>query len=182
MTTTGYGIPARELSDDELERQGMHTHATRHTVFLHGTAVQFRHHTDRMLELEQEYLRRHPKRTWQGSHPDDTDDISHEELSEVDRRMRLSQAVRVFTEQIEALLFDARPEIPAEPGAAELALLARFAEDPSGRMHKLEAHQVARELSADPARVAALYRRDPPLLVTEGSERVLTNAGRSVLS
>ena len=60
------GVPARELSDDELERQGAQAHATRNWVFLHGTAEQFRHHTERMLELEQEYLRRHPKRTWQG--------------------------------------------------------------------------------------------------------------------
>ena len=61
------GIPARELSDEELERQGVHAHAMRHWVFLHGTAEQFRTHTERMLELEQEYLRRHPQRTWQGS-------------------------------------------------------------------------------------------------------------------
>src|SRR4051812_49038185 len=61
------GVPARELSDEELERQGVHAHAMRHWVFLHGTAEQFRTHTERMLELEQEYLRRHPQRTWQGS-------------------------------------------------------------------------------------------------------------------
>ena len=61
------GVPARELSDAELERQGVQAHATRHWVFLHGTAEQFRTHTRRMLELENEYLRRHPQRTWQGS-------------------------------------------------------------------------------------------------------------------
>ena len=61
------GVPARELSDEELERQGVHAHAMRHWVFLHGTAEQFRTHTERMLELEQEYLRRHPQRTWQGT-------------------------------------------------------------------------------------------------------------------
>ena len=32
------GVPARELSDEELERQGVHAHTTRHWVFLHGTA------------------------------------------------------------------------------------------------------------------------------------------------
>lgn len=36
-------------------------------MFLHGSAEQFANHTERMLALEQEYLRRHPKRTWQGS-------------------------------------------------------------------------------------------------------------------
>jgi Family of unknown function (DUF6158) len=61
------GVPAHELSDAELERQGVQAHATRHWVFLHGTAEQFRTHTRRMLELENEYLRRHPQRTWQGS-------------------------------------------------------------------------------------------------------------------
>ena len=61
------GVPARDLSDEELERQGVHAHAMRHWVFLHGTAEQFRTHTERMLELEQEYLRRHPQRTWQGT-------------------------------------------------------------------------------------------------------------------
>ena len=61
------GRPARELSDEELERQGKSAHDTRNWVFLHGTAEQFATHTARMLELEQEYLRRHPKRTWQGT-------------------------------------------------------------------------------------------------------------------
>jgi hypothetical protein len=60
-------VPASELSDAELERQGVQAHATRHWVFLHGTAQQFNTHTERMLELEQEYLARHPQRTWQGS-------------------------------------------------------------------------------------------------------------------
>ena len=35
-------------------------------MFLHGSAAQFETHTRRMLELEQEYLPRFPKRTWQG--------------------------------------------------------------------------------------------------------------------
>ena len=61
------GRPARELSDEELEQQGRNAHETRNWVFLHGTAEQFATHTSRMLELEQEYLRRYPKRTWQGS-------------------------------------------------------------------------------------------------------------------
>ncbi len=67
MADAEMGVPARELSDAELERQGVQAHATRHRVFLHGTAEQFRTHTRRMLALEEEYLRRHPQRTWQGS-------------------------------------------------------------------------------------------------------------------
>lgn len=60
------GRPVGELSDEELESQGKNAHDTRNWVFLHGTAEQFATHTERMLALEQEYLRRHPKRTWQG--------------------------------------------------------------------------------------------------------------------
>ena len=61
------GRPVADLADDELEQQGKQAHDTRNWVFLHGTATQFERHTTRMLELEQEYLRRHPQRTWQGS-------------------------------------------------------------------------------------------------------------------
>lgn len=67
MTTPeNQGRSASELSDAELEQQGKHAHDTRNWVFLHGTAEQFATHTTRMIELEQEYLRRYPKRTWQG--------------------------------------------------------------------------------------------------------------------
>ena len=61
------GRPVTELDDTELERQGTQAHATRNWVFLHGTAEQFDQHTHRMLALEQEYLRRYPHRTWQGT-------------------------------------------------------------------------------------------------------------------
>ena len=67
MTEVPTGIPAGELSDEELESQGKQLHETRNWMFLHGTAAQFETHTKRMLELEQEYLARHPKRTWQRS-------------------------------------------------------------------------------------------------------------------
>ena len=78
--TTGkdpVGRPVSELSDEELEQQGKNAHDTRNWVFLNGTAEQFATHTSRMLELEQEYLRRHPKRTWQGSGgaPDQKSDV-----------------------------------------------------------------------------------------------------------
>jgi hypothetical protein len=65
--TVPHGRPATELSDAELESQGKQLHDTRNWMFLHGTAAQFETHTQRMLELEQEYIRRFPKRTWQGS-------------------------------------------------------------------------------------------------------------------
>ncbi|MGD9961217.1 DUF6158 family protein [Nocardioides sp.] len=59
--------PAAELTDEELANQGKQLHDSRNWMFLHGSAAQFATHTARMLELEEEYLRRFPKRTWQGS-------------------------------------------------------------------------------------------------------------------
>ena len=173
------GLPAAELSDDDLERQGRQAHSTRHWVFLHGTAEQFRRHTERMLELEQEYLRRHPKRTWQGTEAG----AAGADGVEIDRKVRLRQLLRGFTDEIEHLLGEdeEQPAPAAGPGTAAIALLARFAEG-GGRMHKLEAHQAARELGADPATVAGLYRHDPPLLATAGSDRFLTSAGRDWLA
>jgi hypothetical protein len=175
--TDRQGIPARELSDEELERQGVHTHAMRHWVFLHGTAEQFRTHTERMLELEQEYLRRHPQRTWQGAGGDG---------STPSRDDRIRDLVTTFTTAITALL-DEAPSAAAAPAdrrppeQAQAALLRRFAEAPGGRLHKLEAHQIARQVSPDSHLVAGLYRQDPPLLQAERDMRVLTDAGRAWL-
>ncbi|MDQ1661273.1 MAG: hypothetical protein QOJ68_1253 [Blastococcus sp.] len=172
------GIPARELSDEELERQGVHAHTMRHWVFLHGTAEQFRTHTERMLELEQEYLRRHPQRTWQG-----TDG----EAGPLSRDARIRDLVQTFSRAVTALLDEEPAGIPVaaddrrDPEEATAALLRRFAEAPDGRMHKLEAHQVARQLSPDSHIVARLYRQDPPLLQAERDMRVLTDAGRAWL-
>jgi Family of unknown function (DUF6158) len=172
------GIPARELSDEELERQGVHAHAMRHWVFLHGTAEQFRTHTERMLELEQEYLRRHPQRTWQG-----TDG----EAGAPSRDDRIRDLVQTFSRAVTAVLDEeptsatATAEDRRDPEEATAALLRRFAEAPEGRMHKLEAHQVARQLSPDSHIVAQLYRQDPPLLQAERDMRVLTDAGRAWL-
>jgi hypothetical protein len=135
------GRPAAELTDAELETQGRQLHDTRNWVFLHGSAAQFETHTRRMLELEQEYLRRHPKRTWQGSGGAD----------------------------------DAEPEPVDDPVRA---LLEAVAGAPAGRLHKLEVHQLARRYGVDRATLAALYTRDPKLLVTDRSDRVITDAGR----
>jgi hypothetical protein len=172
------GIPARELSDEELERQGVHAHAMRHWVFLHGTAEQFRTHTERMLELEQEYLRRHPQRTWQGS------DGGAGTLSRDDR---IRDLVQTFSRAVTSLLDEepatASTDSDDRPDAeqATAALLRRFAEAPDGRLHKLEAHQIARQLTSDSHIVARLYRQDPPLLQAERDMRVITDAGRAWL-
>ena len=171
------GVPARDLSDEELERQGVQVHAMRHWVFLHGTAEQFRTHTERMLELEQEYLRRHPQRTWQGVGGDG---------GTPSRDDRIRDLVQTFSSAVTALL-DEEPRStpsggePRDPQAAQLALLRRFAEAPGGRLDKLEAHQIARQLAPDAHLVAQLYRQDPPLLQADRDSRVLTDAGRAWL-
>jgi hypothetical protein len=181
------GLPATELSDAELERQGAHAHATRNWVFLHGTAEQFRTHTERMLELEQEYLRRHPKRTWQGSGgaaPGDPP-APGESLGDMDRAARMRNLLTQFTREMEELLAPAPAEGSGRTsrtmGRREALLLARFESAPQGRLHKLEAHQAAREIAAQPRAVAHLYTQDPPLLATDREHRHITVAGRAWL-
>jgi len=63
MATTATGMPASELEDSTLERELEHLHETRHETFMNGSADALEVHTERMLELEQEYARRFPQRT-----------------------------------------------------------------------------------------------------------------------
>jgi hypothetical protein len=165
------GVPARELSDEDLEHQGAQAHATRNWVFLHGTAEQFQRHTERMLELEQEYLRRHPKRTWQGAADAPT---------EVDEATRLRVAVRGLVTQMEALLSSGEEiaHTKDHDAQAELEVLRSVAAAADGRLHRLEVHQVARRAGISRAALAQMYRCDPPLLRAEGHDRVITEAGR----
>ena len=146
------GRPASELSDHELEQQGTQAHQTRHWVFSHGSAEQFANHSTRMLELEGEYVRRHPRhprRTWQGAGGAPTGTSADVDETQVD---------------------------------PERAFLQRIADAPGGRLHRLEAHQAVREVGLDRTAVAKLYNMDPPLLATERHERVITDAGRTRLA
>ena len=166
------GRPARELSDVELEQQGTQAHATRNWVFLHGSAEQFAHHTTRMLELEREYVRRHPRRTWQGSGGAPRDVVATAQA--------WRQSVRGVVQQLEALVELNDPPV-ASPVSGDPAtvFLTRIADAPDGRLHKLEAHQVAREVGLERAALAKLNNTDPPLLATELEDRVITDAGRA---
>jgi hypothetical protein len=168
------GRPARELSDEELEHQGRSAHETRNWVFLHGTAEQFATHTARMFELEQEYLRRHPKRTWQGSGGAATD---------ASQAALLRKALRGILVQLEALVEPPVVDHDDAGGSGDpaLALLRHLAEAPGGRMNKLEVHQLAREVGLDRAALAGLYSSDPPMLTTDREDRVITEAGRARL-
>ena len=55
------GIPAEELTDDDLRRELEHLHATRHDTLLGGSESALETHTERMLALESEFLRRFPQ-------------------------------------------------------------------------------------------------------------------------
>lgn len=60
MAHRPHGIPPQELQDDVLRRELQHLHETRHDTLLGGSESALRAHTERMLALEQEFLRRFP--------------------------------------------------------------------------------------------------------------------------
>jgi hypothetical protein len=53
------GVPANELLEEDLMRELAQVHRTRNDTFLHATESAVEHHTQRMTELEAEYLTRH---------------------------------------------------------------------------------------------------------------------------
>ncbi|MFA5891352.1 MAG: DUF6158 family protein [Actinomycetota bacterium] len=57
------GIPARNLDDAILERELRQMWRTREDTVVNGGAHAIRAHTDRMLELEHEYIARFPRET-----------------------------------------------------------------------------------------------------------------------
>lgn len=61
MTDRSHGIPPRDLDDDDLRREVMHLHETRHDTLLGGSESALEAHTRRMLALEAEFLRRFPQ-------------------------------------------------------------------------------------------------------------------------
>jgi hypothetical protein len=61
MTNSTPGIPPDQLEDADLRRELEHLHQTRHETLLGGSQSAFEHHTERMLALEQEFLRRFPE-------------------------------------------------------------------------------------------------------------------------
>lgn len=174
---TAKGRPVEELTDEELEAQGTHAHETRNWVFLHGTAAQFANHTVRMLALEQEYLRRHPKRTWQGSGGAATKPVEAVKL--------LQQALAGVIVQLQALAdheFTGSGDDASPVEDPIGCLLTRLARAPGGRMHKLELHQAARECGLSREALAAMYNNRNQLLATDRSDRVLTTTGRKYLT
>jgi len=56
------GVTGSDLAEEDLLRELKHLHETRHDTFLHGGPDALERHTTRTVELEYEYLRRHPER------------------------------------------------------------------------------------------------------------------------
>jgi hypothetical protein len=56
------GIAAFDLTEDDLMRELAQLHRTRHEAFLHASTQALQRHSERTVELELEYLRRHPER------------------------------------------------------------------------------------------------------------------------
>ena len=61
MTDRSHGIAPDQLADDDLRREVAHLHETRHDTLLGGSESALRTHTERMLALEEEFLRRFPE-------------------------------------------------------------------------------------------------------------------------
>ncbi len=61
MTDRSHGIAPQDLDDDDLRRELMHLHETRHDTLLGGSESALEAHTRRMLALEAEFLRRFPQ-------------------------------------------------------------------------------------------------------------------------
>jgi hypothetical protein len=62
MDAISEGVAAVALSEEDLDRELATLHRTRHETFMHGSAQALMRHSERMHELENEYLRRHPER------------------------------------------------------------------------------------------------------------------------
>jgi hypothetical protein len=56
------GVPAEDLTDEDLLRELAHLHETRHDALLHAPTAALAHHSQRSAALELEYLRRYPER------------------------------------------------------------------------------------------------------------------------
>ncbi|MCA1831259.1 MAG: DUF6158 family protein [Actinomycetota bacterium] len=55
------GIAANELNEEDLRRELTHMYETREDTLMNGSADAFDTHTERMMELEKEFIRRFPR-------------------------------------------------------------------------------------------------------------------------
>ena len=61
MAQRPHGIPPPDLANDDLRRELEHLHETRHDTVVNGSESALQAHTERMLALEDEFLRRFPQ-------------------------------------------------------------------------------------------------------------------------
>ena len=59
--STKLGVPARELSDEDVKRELRYMWHTREATVLHGGQQAIATHTHRMIELELEFIYRFPQ-------------------------------------------------------------------------------------------------------------------------
>jgi Family of unknown function (DUF6158) len=53
-----HGVPAEQLTDEDLRRELTHAHIKRHDMLVDGTIEQLRNHSERTRELEAAYVAR----------------------------------------------------------------------------------------------------------------------------
>jgi hypothetical protein len=58
MATRQHGVLPQDLDNEQLRRELRHLHDTRHDTVLGGSESALHTHTERMLALEHEFLRR----------------------------------------------------------------------------------------------------------------------------
>jgi Family of unknown function (DUF6158) len=63
LMTDKFGLDPHRLDDDALERELRYLHQTREETFFNGSRQALLNHTERMLELEREYISRFPEQT-----------------------------------------------------------------------------------------------------------------------
>ena len=109
------GVPATRLSDEELERQRGNARATRDWASRRGSDEEFQRHSLRVLELEQEYLRRQVRQQALGW------------KAVLEEAARLGNCLRALIVELEARLDEDaahRSRTPAPPPGAVAAAVA----------------------------------------------------------
>ena len=89
MAQRPHGVPPSELDDDRLRQEVEHLHETRHRTLVTGSESALQAHTERMLALEEEFLRRFPEdgapdpmRTRAGSRDNAGQDVPGRDLTQ----------------------------------------------------------------------------------------------------
>lgn len=105
---TEIGVPPDDLDDDDFLRELAEIHRTRHDTLRYGSDDALANHTERMEELEAEYLRRFPQR-----------EVDPQRLREGARRRR-DQSGRIIavedSEEVQRAVEDETPVASLAPG------------------------------------------------------------------